>query len=89
MSSEGWWSRHRLFPALSLALTVPLHSGVHCSAGCTRVSCILNFHRMYKPSLRPATTLLLWPKRKRLITSRTLSSPVTRYHLSITAYREQ
>jgi len=58
MSSQGWWSRHRLFPALSLALTVPLHSGVHCSAGCTRVSCIVNFHRMYKSSLRPTTTLL-------------------------------
>ena len=37
MPWEGWWSLHRLFPALSLALTVTLHSGVHCSAGCARV----------------------------------------------------
>jgi hypothetical protein len=37
MPSEGWWSRHRLFPALSLTLTVPQHSRVHCSAGCAPV----------------------------------------------------
>ena len=30
--------------------------------------------RMYGPSLRPAITVLLWPKRNRLIQSRTLFS---------------
>jgi len=88
MPSEGWWSRHRLFPALSLTLTVPLHSRVHCSSGCARVcassifSACANLHCVLQP-------LCCYGQRESVLPHLTLSSPVARYHLSITTYREQ
>ena len=43
MPSECRWSRHLVFPAHCSALSLPLHSGVHCSA-CCRASSIRRPH---------------------------------------------
>ena len=71
-----------------LVVTPPLVSGVRFRAGGPTTqwsalfgllySCVVHPQldvRIHGPSLRPAITVLLWPKRNRLITSRTLSSP--------------
>jgi hypothetical protein len=49
MPSEGWWSRHRMFPALSLAVIADCPTTLWGALfGWLRSSvCILNFHVMY------------------------------------------